>query len=64
MKVIFKEEEDQCGTDQWGPGLGYLQRNGFNFLPVIVKLEELLIGVPNIHECVTDDTQICKKEVK
>ena len=50
----------------WGLGLGYLQRNGFNFLPVIVKLEQLLIEVLNIHGslCVMNNTQIHKKEVK
>jgi len=48
----------------WGLGLGYLQRNGFNFLPVIVKLGELPSAILNIHGCATNDTQICKKEVK
>jgi hypothetical protein len=27
-----------------GPGRGYIQRDGFNFLPAIVRLAELLNG--------------------
>ena len=43
-RVIFEEGWMRGGQDQWVPGLGYIYRNGFNFLPSIVRLEELLSG--------------------
>ena len=42
-RVVFGERM-RVGQDQWVPGLGYIYRNGFNFLPSIVRLEELLSG--------------------
>ena len=44
MKIIFFDSNDRCGQDQWVQGLGYIYRNGSNFLPAIVRLEELLSG--------------------
>ena len=44
MKITFLNKNRQQDPDQWIPGLGYIQRNGSNFLPAIVRLEELLSG--------------------
>ncbi|MFB0543723.1 MAG: hypothetical protein ACETVR_02970 [Candidatus Bathyarchaeia archaeon] len=44
MKIMFFDGSDRCGQDQWVQGLGYIHRNGSNFLPAIVRLEELLSG--------------------
>ena len=44
MKMIIFPLNDQCGQDQWVRGLGYIFRDGVNFLPAIVRLEELLNG--------------------
>jgi len=44
MKITFLNENRQQDPDQWVPGLGYIQRDGSNFLPAIVRLEELLSG--------------------
>ena len=44
MKIMFFKGKDLRGQDQWVPGLGYIHRNGSNFLPSIVRLEELLSG--------------------
>lgn len=44
MKMIF-ESNDRCGQDQWVQGLGYIEKNGHNFLPAIVRLEQILSGV-------------------
>jgi len=43
-KIITFDDNDQCGQDQWVQGLGYIKKNGSNFLPAIVRLEELLSG--------------------
>jgi hypothetical protein len=44
MKIITFDGNDLCSQDQWVRGLGYIKRNGSNFLPAIVRLEELLSG--------------------
>jgi len=44
MKITFLSENRQQDLGQWIPGLGYIQRDGSNFLPAIVRLEELLSG--------------------
>ena len=44
MKIMFFDGKDRDGQDQWVQGLGYIKRNGFSFLPAIVRLEELLSG--------------------
>lgn len=44
MKRIIFPLKDPRGQDQWVQGLGYIYRNGFNFLPSIIRLEEILSG--------------------
>ena len=44
MKIITYDNDDRCGQDQWVRGLGYIERNGSNFLPAIVRLEQILSG--------------------
>ena len=44
MKIIFFDGENAYLPDQKVPGLGYIQRNGSNFLPALIRLEELLSG--------------------
>lgn len=44
MKIIIFGSNDRFCQDQWVQGLGYIYRNGSNFLPSIVRLEELLSG--------------------
>jgi hypothetical protein len=44
MKMMTPSRNDLYVPDKWIPGLGYLQRNGTNFLPAIVRLEEILSG--------------------
>lgn len=41
--VSFEEEGDI--PDQYVEGLGWISRNGKNFLPAIVRLEEILSGM-------------------
>jgi len=42
MKTMNVEEKKQNIPDRCIPELGYLQRDGSNFLPAIVRLDELL----------------------
>ena len=44
MKMIVFYGKNRSGPDQRVPGLGYIYRNGVNFLSAIVRLEELLSG--------------------
>ena len=48
MKIILLDN-NQSSQDQWVQGLGYIYRNGSNFLPSIVRLEELLSGTFSSH---------------
>jgi hypothetical protein len=48
MKIMFFNKEDQYSPEQKVPGLGYIQRHGSNFLPAIIRLEELLSGTLKI----------------
>jgi len=43
MRMTFLDDRTRA-EDQWVPGLGFLRRDGFNFLPSIVRLEEILSG--------------------
>lgn len=42
MKIMILDGKERCGRDQSVRGLGYIQRNGINLLPTIVRLGELL----------------------
>ena len=44
MPLIKINLEEEKPKDQYIKGLGYLSRNGENFLPSIVRLQEILDG--------------------
>jgi hypothetical protein len=44
MKVMFFDGENYKGPDQRVKGLGYINKNGKNFLPAILRTEEFLSG--------------------
>ena len=44
MLIKYLYKEDPCAQDQRVQGLGFIYRRGFNFLPTLVRLEELLSG--------------------
>lgn len=43
MKKIVNFDKERC-DDQYIKGLGWISKNGNNFLPSIVRLEEILSG--------------------
>lgn len=50
MAIIFGAYDKREPPDQKVDGLGYISRDGENFLPAIVRLEELLSGTSRV-EC-------------
>jgi len=44
MPLIKINLEEEKSKDQYIKGLGYLSRNGEDFLPSIVRLQEILDG--------------------
>ena len=59
MPLIKINLEEEKSKDQYINGLGYISRNGENFLPSIVRLQEVLDG--KFRE---EDEKESKKKVK
>ena len=53
MAIMFVTYGKRELPDQMIDGLGYISRNGENFLPAIVRLEELLSGTLRV-ECLQE----------